>query len=164
MQILGIEIINEVIWYKRNSFPNLSGRRLTASHESILWGHTGGKNRKYRFNYELAKSLDPSEDPLKKPGKQLRTVWDIPNNKAPIELTHGKHPAQKPIRLLDRMVQISSKPDSIMVAPFSGSGSECVAAVRYGLHFVGFEIDDSFVTLSLKRLDAATREINLSAN
>ena len=45
MQVLTIEIINEVVWYKRNSFPNLSGRRLTASHETILWAHTGGEKR-----------------------------------------------------------------------------------------------------------------------
>src|SRR5262245_35090688 len=51
LQLLGIEIINEVILYKRNSFPNLSGRRLTASHETILWAHAG-KTRKYFFDYE----------------------------------------------------------------------------------------------------------------
>ncbi|MFQ5611429.1 MAG: DNA methyltransferase [Anaerolineae bacterium] len=49
-QILGLEIINEVVWYKRNAFPNLSGRRLTASHETILWVHTGGNKRDYYFN------------------------------------------------------------------------------------------------------------------
>ena len=44
-QKLNIEIINEVIWYKRNAFPNLSGRRLTASHETILWCNKGAKKR-----------------------------------------------------------------------------------------------------------------------
>jgi site-specific DNA-methyltransferase (adenine-specific) len=80
-QILGLEIINEVVWYKRNAFPNLAARRLTASHETILWVHTGGKNRQYLFNYEQVKSARFSEDGLKEPGKQLRTVWDIPSNK-----------------------------------------------------------------------------------
>jgi DNA modification methylase len=55
-QLLGLEIINEVVWYKRNAFPNLSGRRLTASHETILWVHKGGeKKREYVFNYEESK-------------------------------------------------------------------------------------------------------------
>ncbi len=55
-QLLGLEIINEIAWYKRNAFPNLSARRLTASHETILWVHTGGeKNRKYNFNYDEVK-------------------------------------------------------------------------------------------------------------
>jgi len=107
LQALQIEIINEVVWYKRNSFPNLSGRRLTASHETILWAHTG-KRREYRFNYEAAKRLICPEDGLKEPGKQLRTVWDIPNNKKRDELCFGKHPTQKPLRLLERMLQLAA--------------------------------------------------------
>ena len=59
MQLLDIEIINEVVWYKRNSFPNLSKRRITASHETLLWSHTGGKKRRYFFNYEAAKGIKP---------------------------------------------------------------------------------------------------------
>jgi site-specific DNA-methyltransferase (adenine-specific) len=70
-QLLGLEIINEVVWYKRNAFPNLSARRLTASHETLLWVHTGGKDRKYFFNYEEAKRLSCPEDHLKVAGTQL---------------------------------------------------------------------------------------------
>ena len=103
LQLQNIEIINEVVWYKRNSFPNLSGRRLTASHETILWGHTGtAKKREYYFDYEKSKSLSFPEDNLKQAGKQMRTVWDVPNNKSKEELAYGKHPTQKPVRLIDR--------------------------------------------------------------
>ena len=153
MQALEIEIINEVVWYKRNSFPNLSGRRLTASHETLLWGHTGGKRREYYFNYDAAKALSLSGDSMKEAGKQLRTVWDIPNNKQRRELAHGKHPAQKPLRLLKRMMEISCKPGDIVLAPFSGSGSECVAAKEMGLHFLGFETDPDYFASSQQRLD-----------
>lgn len=66
-QLLGIEIINEVIWYKRNAFPNLAGRRLTASHETILWCNKGGKKREYYFDYEYSKNGDFSYDSLKSP-------------------------------------------------------------------------------------------------
>ncbi|MCY3709917.1 MAG: Dam family site-specific DNA-(adenine-N6)-methyltransferase [Caldilineaceae bacterium] len=152
MQMLELEIINEVVWYKRNSFPNLSGRRLTASHETILWAHTGGKKRKYYFNYEAAKAMSLAGDSLKKPGKQLRTVWDIPNNKQRRELSHGKHPAQKPLRLLKRMLAISSRPGDTVLAPFSGSGTECVAAKEMGLHFLGFETNPSYFDISQERL------------
>lgn len=97
MQLLQIEIINEVVWYKRNSFPNLAGRRLTASHETILWAHTGtAKKREYLFHYEAAKEMACPEDGLKQPDKQMRTVWDIPNNKDKSELQFGKHPTQNP--------------------------------------------------------------------
>ena len=157
LQALDIEIINEVIWYKRNSFPNLSGRRLTASHETILWAHVG-QQREYYFDYELAKRMDSGPDQLKKPGKQLRTVWDIPNNKRREELAHGKHPAQKPIRLLERMISLSSLPDSLCLAPFSGAGSTCVAARRLGRSFIGFELDPEYVAISRERLEAGSAQ------
>jgi DNA modification methylase len=154
MQMLGIEIINEIIWYKRNSFPNLSGRRLTASHETILWAHRGGK-RSYRFNYEHSKSGDFSDDQLKAPGKQMRTVWDLPNNKARDELAFGKHPAQKPERLSRRLIQLSARPGDLCLVPFAGVGTECVAAQKEGLKFIGFETDARFVAIARKRLQAA---------
>ena len=153
MQMLDIEIINEIVWYKRNSFPNLAGRRLTASHETILWAHRGGK-RAYRFNYEHSKSGDFSDDALKVPGKQMRTVWDLPNNKPRIELAHGRHPAQKPVRLARRFIQLSAEPGNVCVVPFAGSGSECVASREEGLHFIGFETDASYVDIALARVSA----------
>ena len=95
-----IWIINEIVWYKRNSFPNLSGRRLTASHETILWVHKGGeKKRKYFFNYKASKSFYSSSDLMKEAGKQMRTVWDIPNNKSKEEMKFGSHPTQKPLKV-----------------------------------------------------------------
>jgi len=44
-------ILNEIIWYKRNAFPNLSTTRLTASHENILWAYKGD-DKDYTFNYD----------------------------------------------------------------------------------------------------------------
>lgn len=151
LQMLDIEIINEVVWFKRNSFPNLSGRRLTASHETILWAHTG-KKRTYLFNYEAAKTMACTGDSLKLPGRQMRTVWDIPNNKDPEELRYGKHPTQKPVRLLKRMIELSAEPGGICLVPFSGSGSECMAARACGLRFIGFETDPTYFKISNARL------------
>lgn len=162
MQLLEVEIINEVIWYKRNSFPNLSGRRLTASHESILWAHTGtAKSRKYHFNYEDTKSLEFSGDLMKAAGKQMRTVWDVPNNKAREELAHGKHPTQKPLRLSKRLLTVSAAPNAKVLVPFAGAGTECVAAKEMGFDFLGFETDAEFVALSERRLDAVEPSLNV---
>jgi site-specific DNA-methyltransferase (adenine-specific) len=153
MQMLRIEIINEIVWYKRNSFPNLSGRRLTASHETVLWAHRGGQ-RSYRFNYERSKNGDFSDDRLKAPGKQMRTVWDLPNNKSREELAFGQHPAQKPVRLARRFIQLAAKPGDICLVPFAGAGSECVAAQAEGLHYIGFETDPKYVGMARRRLRA----------
>lgn len=156
LQMLNIEIINEVIWFKRNSFPNLSGRRLTASHESIIWAHVG-KKRKYFFNYEYSKNIICTEDRLKSQGKQMRTVWDIPNNKGREELVYGKHPTQKPLRLLKRMIEISTQRNDVCLVPFSGSGSECYAAVISGRKYIGFENDKKYLEISKKRLESVTK-------
>ena len=157
-QSLGIEIINEVIWYKKNAFPNLSGRRLTASHETILWVHSGGKKRNYYFDYDYSKNGDFAEDELKVYGKQMRTVWDLSNNKKPEELKYGKHPTQKPIKILSRIIKLSSKPNDIMLTPFSGAGSECVAAKICGRHYIGFEIEKKYYDISKERIEHAKRE------
>ncbi len=155
LQMTETEIINEVIWFKRNAFPNLSGRRLTASHETILWCHSGGKKRQYYFDYEYSKDGVFEGDQIKAQGKQMRTVWDISNNKAKRELEFGKHPTQKPLKVIDRMIRISSKPGDIMLTPFAGAGSECLAAKEAGLHFIGFETEKEYVDIAVKRIEHA---------
>lgn len=157
-QMLEVEIINEIVWFKRNAFPNLSGRRFTASHETILWAHSGGKKRQYYYDYEYIKNTEFPEDLIKQPGKQMRTVWDIPNNKTKEELAYGKHPTQKPIRLLKRIIMSSTKEGDIVFTPFSGSGSECVAAKICGRNYCGFEINSEYYNISVERLKHCERE------
>lgn len=159
-QLLGLEIINEVVWYKRNSFPNLSGRRLTASHETILWVHKGdAKHRNYVFNYEASKSYALSCDLLKEKGKQMRTVWDIPNNKSKEEIVFGNHPTQKPIRIAERILTICGVKGGNLLVPFVGSGTEMVAGLQYGMNVVGFEVDANYCRLAQRRIDKALAEI-----
>lgn len=154
-QLIGLEIINEVVWFKRNAFPNLKGKRLTASHETILWVHTGGPNkRQYRFNYEAIKSADYPEDSVKTAGKQMRTVWDIPNNKNSHELIFGKHPTQKPERVIQRLIDISGIEGGTLLSPFMGSGTDLVVAMRNGMKGVGFELQQVYFELSKRRLEA----------
>ena len=164
LQVLEVEIVNEVVWFKRDSFPNLSGRRLTASHETILWAHTGRGKREYYFNYDAAKAMACPEDLLKEAGKQMRTVWDIPNNKDREELRFGKHPTQKPLRLLKRMLGLSAKAGQILLVPFAGAGSECVAAAELGIHFLGFETDRTYLAIANKRLGEGTPPLSAMAS
>lgn len=151
-QILGIEIINEVAWYKRNAFPNLSGRRFTASHETLIWGHAGEKKRKYYFDYEKSKDYFEPSDLMKQRGKQMRTVWDIPNNKEKEELKYGKHPTQKPLKICKRMISLTSKKGDLVLSPFAGAGTECLAAKELDRHYLGFELDKMYVEIANKRL------------
>lgn len=154
-QLIGLEIINEVVWYKRNSFPNLSGRRLTASHETILWVHKGdAKHRNYVFNYEASKEYSLSCDLLKERGKQMRTVWDIPNNKSKEEMQFGSHPTQKPIRIAERILTLCGMKGGNLLVPFVGSGTEMVAGLQFGMNVYGFELEEEYYNLAKKRIDA----------
>jgi site-specific DNA-methyltransferase (adenine-specific) len=158
-QLLGLEIINEITWFKRNAFPNLSKRRLTASHETIFWVHTGGeKNRKYRFNYDEIKEASFEGDQIKQAGKQLRTVWDVPNNKTKDELLLGKHPTQKPLRISERLLMISGIKGGKLLVPFAGSGTEIVAGINYGMECLGYEIEDEYFDLAKSRIIKAVKE------
>lgn len=157
-QMLNIEIINEVIWYKKNAFPNLSGRRLTASHETMLWVHSRDKKRDYYFDYNYSKNGEFPGDELKSPGKQMRTVWDLSNNKNREELKYGKHPTQKPIKILIRMIKLATKSGDVMLTPFAGAGSECVAAKMTGRHYIGFEIEKEYCDISEERLSHMEQE------
>ena len=84
----------------------------------------------------------------------MRTVWDISNNNEKDELKHGKHPTQKPERLIRRMIQLSSSEGEVCLVPFAGAGSECVAASKEGLRFIGFEIDPQYVAIACERIAA----------
>lgn len=153
-QILGLEIINEIAWFKRNSFPNLSGRRLTASHETILWVHKGNeKSRKYFFNYEASKEYFYPSDKIKERGKQMRTVWDIPNNKSKHEMCFGSHPTQKPIAVAERILTLCGQENGNLLVPFAGSGTEMVAGIRHKMCVYGFEIEQEFYNLAKTRLE-----------
>lgn len=155
-QLLDLEIINEVVWYKRNAFPNLSGRRLTASHETILWVHKGGaKHRDYVFNYEASKDYSCSSDFLKERGKQMRTVWDIPNNKSKEEMQFGSHPTQKPIKVSERILALCGVKGGNLLVPFVGSGTEMVAGLQFGMNVYGFELEEKYYNLAKKRIGAA---------
>jgi site-specific DNA-methyltransferase (adenine-specific) len=82
----------------------------------------------------------------------MRTVWDVPNNKKKEELLFGKHPTQKPIRLIDRIIKLSSKKGNILLSPFAGAGTDCVAAKNNKLNFIGFELEKKYFNIAIKRL------------
>ena len=156
LQLLELEMINEIVWFKRNAFPNLSGRRFTASHENLLWGHTG-KKRDYYFNYKLVKKMEFKNDLIKKKGKQMRTVWDIPNNKTKSELKFGKVASQKPVSLFERIINATSKKNDVCLIPFCGAGSECIAAIQTGRNFIAFENNKEHREISMKRIRSAKK-------
>ncbi len=142
MQELGYKILNDIIWYKRNAPPNLSCRYFTHSTEIVLWAAKNQKSKHY-FDYKLMKEINQ--------GKQMRNVWEIT---APLgeEKRFGKHPTQKPVELLTRLMLASTKEGDLVLDPFCGSSTTGVAAVLLGRRYVGIDLEDTYLRLSIKRI------------
>lgn len=145
LELEGFSIINNVTWQKPNPPPNLGCRCFTNSTETILWARKtwGKKKGRHFFAYQMMKEENG--------GRQMKDVWVF---KAPSkrEKKHGKHPAQKPVDLLLRIVKSSSKPGDIVLDPFMGSGSSGVAALHLGRRYIGIEKDRGYFALALKRI------------
>ncbi len=150
MQLLGFHILNDICWFKPNASPNMSCRYFTASHETLIWARKDKKS-KHVFNYDSMKHGDFPQDFIKKPHTQMRSVWAIGTPKAS-EKAFGKHPTQKPLDLLRRIVLSSTNADDLILDPFMGSGTTGVAAVEAGRRFVGIDKSADFVELASKRL------------
>ncbi|MEO0234707.1 MAG: site-specific DNA-methyltransferase [candidate division WOR-3 bacterium] len=143
MQLIGMKILNEITWEKPNPPPNLSCRYFTHSTETIIWA-AKNQNSKHFFNYEEIVKLNK--------GKQMKTVWTIQPPSVE-EKKFGKHPTQKPLQLLERIILASTKRNDVIFDPFSGSSTTGVASVKLNRFFVGCELENEFVSLSIKRLN-----------
>jgi site-specific DNA-methyltransferase (adenine-specific) len=147
LQSLGFKIMNEIIWYKPNAPPNLSCRYFAHAHESVIWAKKS-KDAKHIFNYELMKRWN---DHISPSGKQMRSVWSIPLTPME-EKKHGKHPTQKPLELLRRIILSSSNEGDLILDPFVGSGTTGVIAKRFNRNFIGIDIEKQYCDLTLKRM------------
>lgn len=150
LQALNYHILNDVSWFKPNASPNLSCRFFTASHETIIWARKE-KKAKHTFNYKEMKEGEWGSDFIKKPGLQMRSVWSIGTPK-PDEKKFGKHPTQKPLELLRRIVLASTKKNDIVLDPFTGSSTTGIAAAKYGRKFIGIDMEKNYLDLSKKRV------------
>jgi len=149
LQALGFHILNDICWFKPNAPPNLSGRYFAASHETLIWARKS-KNAKHTFNYEAMKEGKYPYDGMKRPGKQMRSVWSIAAPKRR-EKTFGKHPTQKPCTLLDRVILASTREGDLVLDPFTGSSTTGLAAHSRGRRFIGIDSDRDYLALSVAR-------------
>jgi len=144
MQQLGMKILNDIAWEKPNPPPNLSCRYFTHSTETVIWAAKDGKS-KHLFNYDLMRAANK--------GKQMKTVWSVPAPSAD-EKTSGKHPAQKPVALVERCLLASTNEGQLVLDPFNGSGTTGIACLRRRRNYVGIEMSTEYLDLSVKRIAA----------
>lgn len=138
---LGFKILNVITWAKTNPPPNISCRYFTYSTEFIIWARKSPKVPHY-FNYELMKLLNDN--------KQMTDVWRLPAI-ARWEKSCGKHPTQKPLSVLARLIQASTQPGAWILDPFSGSATTGIAANLLGRRYLGLEIEEQFLAMSRAR-------------
>lgn len=141
LQELGYKVLNTITWQKSDPPPNLSCRYFNFSTELIIWARKSEK-KPHKFNYELMKQLNG--------GSQMTDVWRIPAVSM-YEKNCGKHPTQKPLRLLYRIVLASTDEGDTILDPFSGSATTGIAANLLGRRYIGIEQDAGFVQLAQRR-------------
>lgn len=148
MQKLGFKILNDIVWYKVNPPPNLSCRYFTHSTEIVLWAARDQDSR-HQFNYEEMKALDNA--PFDDPGKQMKSIWAIMPPRRE-EKQFGKHPTQKPVRLLNRIVRASTRAGDLILDPFVGSGTTALSALINDRRCVGIDASEEYLQRAALRL------------
>ncbi|MBR3939100.1 MAG: site-specific DNA-methyltransferase [Bacteroidales bacterium] len=138
---LGYKILNVITWAKTNPPPNISCRYFTYSTEFIIWARKSEKKAHY-FNYDLMKQINVD--------KQMTDVWHLPAI-APWEKSCGKHPTQKPLALLSRIIMASTQPGEWVMDPFCGSSTTGIAANLLGRRYLGIEQEQEFAAMSRNR-------------
>ena len=141
---LGFKILNVITWAKTNPPPNISCRYFTYSTEFIIWARKQEKVAHY-YNYELMKHINDE--------KQMTDVWRLPAI-APWEKKCGKHPTQKPIELLEKIVLASTDENDLILDPFNGSGTTGIVANRLNRRYIGIEKEKEYLDLTIKRKES----------
>lgn len=145
----GFKIINNITWRKLNPPPNISCRAFVHSTETILWAKKDIKKVKHKFNYSIMKDLNG--------GKQMKDVWETSLTK-PSEKKCGKHPTQKPVEILKRIILASTDEGDLILDPFNGSGTTGIVASRLKRKYIGIEKEKEYLDLTIRRKENDNRE------
>lgn len=153
LELEGYSIINNIIWRKTNPAPNLSCRCFTHSTETIIWARKQLSLKKkgtHYFNYVAMKEEND--------GKQMKDVWEFKEPEilniataTKSEKEYGKHPTQKPVKLLERLITAASKENDLILDPFNGSGTTGIVAAQMHRKYIGIELDEKYLKLTKNR-------------
>ena len=146
----GFKILNNITWQKTNPPPNLACKTFTHSTETILWARKDLKNVKYTFNYDTMKRMNNN--------KQMKDVWTTSLTK-PSEKKQGKHPTQKPLEILDKIILASTKENDLVLDPFCGSSTTGVSAIKLGRRYIGIDNVKKYLDLSIRRYKELEEDI-----
>ena len=83
----------------------------------------------------------------------MHNFFESPICMRPERLSDPKHPAQKPVKLLEHIIKISSNEKDVILDPFMGVGSTGVAALKNNRKFIGIEIEKTYFVAAAKRIE-----------
>lgn len=138
---LGYKILNIIVWQKTDAKPTLSRNYFNFTTEYIVWGRKDATIPHY-FNCDLMEKING--------GKRMGDVWQIPFVSS-WEMKQGRHPTQKPLRLLYRIILAASHEGDLIIDPFSGSGTTGIAANLLGRRFIGIDQSQDYLYCAIRR-------------
>lgn len=149
---LGYKILNVIVWCKPDAPLTLSDSHFNFSAEYIIWARKY-KDKRHFYNIDLMTSING--------GKRMSDVWNIPTTGL-WEKTCGKHPTQKPLRLMYRIILSSTQEGDIVLDPFAGSCTTGIASNLLGRSFISIDQDKDYLDLGIKRKLEIENEVNAS--
>jgi len=171
---LNLKTINSIIWYKPNAFPNITQRMFCESTEQIIWAvnNSQKKAKNWTFNYEKIKELNIikkctkckktvfgkfnycpycGNSNLKEKTTQMRNLFEVPVISYKDRI-HGKHPAQKPLDVIKRIIIACTKENDFILDPFMGIGSIPLTAKLLNRRYLGIEKQKKYFKIAEKRI------------
>jgi DNA modification methylase len=160
----------EIIWLKQRgssgscawgSFQLPSNPVLRDLTERIVVASKGRFDRALPPRERACRGL-PSEASMTRDDFMENTldVWEIP----PESATRVGHPAPFPIELPARLIDLYTYRGDLVLDPFVGSGTTAVAAIRAGRHFVGYDLERSYIELAEARVEAELQRLQCEAS
>jgi len=138
---LGFKVLNIIVWQKSDAKPTLSRNYFNFTTEYIVWARKSEKVTHY-FNCDLMEQING--------GNRMPDVWRIPFISS-WEMKLGKHPTQKPLRLLYRIILASTREGETILDPFAGSCTTGIAANLLGRKFIGIDQSQEFLDYGIRR-------------
>ena len=128
------------VWHKTNPAPKIFKNGFLNSCEMIacMWN----KGHKWNFSKQ----------------NEMHNFFESPICMRPERLSVPKHPAQKPIKLLEHILKIASNEGDVILDPFMGVGSTGVAALKNNRKFIGCEIEKKYFDAANKRIEEELSE------
>ncbi|MFH0948040.1 MAG: site-specific DNA-methyltransferase [Elusimicrobiota bacterium] len=159
-----ITMINEIIWDRRVPSMGGSTRKFSSVHDNIGFFV---KSKKYYFDIDAVRI--PYDEVTKKArtrprfvGKKWLEVGYNPKDIWSVARIHAeapereKHPTQKPLDIIERIIKVSSPENGVVLDPFMGTGTTAIAGKKNNRNYVGFEINAEYCRIIEKRLKNST--------